>query len=175
MTFRKGGYKGNFKQEASARTLGRTRFGRGHGPVVRQIREWMEWMNEWMEWTEWSETNGMHDMNECNEWMNGMPAATRRLINSSVSYSETWSVLPTAFLRRLNEAHVQYVMTIILVPTAHTTLRLQNKHPLVIADYRAKHSLHRDSHEIHKGHSTDEIEGSLIYNRRHKSASSAMH
>jgi len=35
MALRKGGYKGNFKQEALARTLWRTRFGRDHGPVVR--------------------------------------------------------------------------------------------------------------------------------------------
>jgi len=39
MTLRKVGYKGNFKQEALARTLWITGFGRSHGPVVRQIRE----------------------------------------------------------------------------------------------------------------------------------------
>jgi hypothetical protein len=32
------------KEEALNRTLWRTRFGRGYGPVVRQTTEWM---NEW--------------------------------------------------------------------------------------------------------------------------------
>jgi hypothetical protein len=53
------------KERALDRTMWRTRFGRGYGPVLRQRREWMnEWMNEWTnEWmNEW--------MNEwVNEWM----------------------------------------------------------------------------------------------------------
>jgi hypothetical protein len=37
------------KGEALDRSVWRTVFGRGYGPVVRQTTEWMnEWMNEWM-------------------------------------------------------------------------------------------------------------------------------
>jgi len=37
------------KQEAVRRTLWRTRFGRGCGPVVRQTVGWMDgWMDGWM-------------------------------------------------------------------------------------------------------------------------------
>jgi hypothetical protein len=34
------------KEEALDRTLWRTRFVRGYGPVVRQTAEWMKWMNK---------------------------------------------------------------------------------------------------------------------------------
>jgi hypothetical protein len=39
------------KEEALDRTLWKTRFGRGYGPVVRQITEWM---NEWISYEKFS-------------------------------------------------------------------------------------------------------------------------
>jgi phenylalanyl-tRNA synthetase alpha subunit len=42
-----------FKEEALERTLWRTRFGRGHGHVVRQTVEWVnDWMND-LEYQAW--------------------------------------------------------------------------------------------------------------------------
>jgi len=44
-----------FKGEALDRTLWRTRFGRGCGPVVRQTTVWMnEWMNEFRDTMDWN-------------------------------------------------------------------------------------------------------------------------
>jgi hypothetical protein len=43
-TLRKGEDTGNFKEEALDRAMGRTRFGRGSGPVVRQTMHWMTYI-----------------------------------------------------------------------------------------------------------------------------------
>jgi hypothetical protein len=72
------------KEEALDRTLWRSRFGRGYGPVTRQIIEWMnEWMNAWVN-------------ERMSEWMNG--CVRHRRFSSFLSNGNTESFNITAQL-----------------------------------------------------------------------------